>query len=157
MVIGIIGILAASVYTLLNPAAQIQKANDARRKSDLAQLQRTLETYYSDNGTYPDHSSSPNAYRIVDLGGTTIAWGGTWDAYKTTLPKDPDSTKNYAYISTGQAYYLYASLDRNNDVQLCSPGGARCTNAPATTVSACGTGGTGKICNYGVSSSNVSP
>lgn len=43
IVIAIIGLLASGLMMILNPVAQIQKANDARRKSDLGQVQKALE------------------------------------------------------------------------------------------------------------------
>lgn len=150
--IAIIGILASGLLLLVNPVAQIQKANDARRKSDLGQIQKGLEQYYNDHNQYPISTAS---YQI-----TGVAWGSQWTngvggiIYMQTLPKDPKSpSKQYVYVSTGQSYFLYASLDNTKDSQVCNSG-AVCTNAASLTGSPCGTG---FICNYGVSSSNVSP
>jgi len=149
VVIGILGILAAALLATINPIAQLQKSNDAHRKTDLESLQRALELYYQDTGSYPPSSSN-----YIAPGGTAITWGTSWQPYINKLPKDPISTDTYVYYSTGQAYYLYANLQRTNDPQACNSGGA-CKNLgaggfPITT--ACG--GT---CNYGVSSPNVSP
>jgi general secretion pathway protein G len=135
VVILIIGILAVGTISLINPKEQIQKGLDARRKADLAQVQRALELYYHDNNQYPTSG--------------TIVWGGTWQPYMGSVPDDPVSSKQYVYISTGQAYYLYASLDRaSTDAQACN-GGSACTNA--------GGANCGGVCNYGVSSPNVTP
>jgi general secretion pathway protein G len=144
VVVAVIGILAAAIASIINPIAQFQKAQDSKRKSDLAQIQRALEIYYQDYRSYPNS----NGYIIAGIG-----WGLSWTPYMGTLPTDPSSpSKKYAYVSDGQTYYLYASLDRDtSDLRLCKSGGAKCDNAP---VDACGTG---KICNYGVSSPNVSP
>ncbi len=159
VVIAIIGILAVAIMTLVNPVAQFQKANDARRKSDLSQLQKTLEAYYSDNGSYPPHSTSGTLYRLFP--GSMYDWGSTWTAYDTTLPKDPSSnSRNYAYYASagGQSYYLYASLERGSqDPQVCTSGGTGiCSSISSNSISttACGASVT---CNYGVTSSNVSP
>lgn len=139
--IAIIGILAGSVFFVLNPAAQFQKAQDAKRKSDLAQIQKGLELYYQDNGSYP---------AAVNYGIEGIQWGSSWQPYMGTLPKDPSSPlKEYAYNSDGQTYYLYASLDRGADPQACNSGSACASITNAS--EACG--GT---CNIGVSSPNVS-
>ncbi len=147
IVIAIIGILAAGIISIINPMAQFQKANDAKRKSDLSQIQRALETYYQDHGFYPAAVS----FMIMNTNGDGPANWGTaqWTPYMSTLPIDPSSSKkNYVYNSTpnGQAYCIYASLDR--EVQItnpgtCFPSGASC--------------GTGYSCNYGISSPNVSP
>src|SRR3989344_7286755 len=123
VVISIIGIMAVGLMYLIDPLGQIAKANDAKRKSDLEQLQRTLETYYNDNGQYPPHSVAPDPlYRIKPPTGYT-EWGSVWTAYNTTLPKDPTpSTRNYVYFagSNGQSYFLYANLEKSGDPQLCS-------------------------------------
>lgn len=131
----------------LNPADRIGQANDARRKSDLSQVQKALEMYYSDNESYPAGDSAIN----YEIDGND--WGGTgWQPYMGALPKDPNSTKKYVYVSDGQSYYLYASLDRGgNDPQACN-GGNACSNVPSGVV--CGE--TTDVCNYGVSSPNVS-
>lgn len=148
-VIGILGILLVAVLTILNPVAQIEKANDSRRKSDLAEIQKALETYNQDNnGKYPSSSAD---YKIV-YNSNTVSWGSKLLApYMTTLPKDPVPTRNYVYYSNGQSYWIYASLQRSNDPQLCNVGNP-CTNLPSGAT--CGTNAT---CNFGVSSPNTSP
>ena len=158
VVIGILSILAVMGLVALNPVAQFQKANDSRRKSDLSQIQKSLETYYQDNGKYPSASITSPLYRITIIGQsgiTTVDWGTSWQPYMNLVPKDPVVSKNYVYNSTGQSYYLYASLDRGGlDPQSCQNLNANgeCQNVPA--VSLCGTG---IKCNYGVTSPNVSP
>lgn len=148
--------MAAGLLYLIDPLGQIQKANDAKRKSDLDQLRTTLEVYYNDNGRYPDYSADPDPlfYRIKPAGGY-IDWGSAWTAYNVTLPKDPASAQNYVYFASvdGQSYWLYASLQRSSDPQACN-GGAACSSLSTNSISstACGT-----TCNYGISSSNVSP
>lgn len=153
--IAIIGILAVGTLFTLNPLTQIQKANDAKRKSDLAQIQKSLELFYQDRGRYPWVAINfPFQIAIYSDGTGAIGWGNPWLPYIATLPKDPNSSKNYVYnaSSDGQTYYLYASLDRGvNDPQVCN-GGAACSSFPAG--ASCGAGA---ICNYGVSSTNVRP
>lgn len=154
VVIGIVSILTIFIITVLDPLGQIQKANDARRKSDISQIQKTLETYYQDNARYPPNPSSLD-YRIKGLDGNPIPWGQSWQPYINVLPKDPNLSKNYVYLSgtDGQTYYLYANLDRGGkDLQACHADGSKCNNAPEDSGSVCG-----GICNYGVSSPNVSP
>ncbi len=152
IVITVIGILAGGVIVIVNPVVQIQKAQDAKRKTSLAQIQKALEVYYQDNRTYPPNPSVTD-YRIKDLDGNPVDWGNEWMPYMGNLPKDPSSSKNYVYYSNGQTYYLYASLDRGaNDPQACHSDGTSCDNVPGS--ASCGESA---ICNYGVSSSNVSP
>jgi len=71
--IGIISILATFVLTALNPMAQFEKAQDVKRKSDLAQIARALEVYYQDNGKY----TASNSYKInITINGvlTALDW-----------------------------------------------------------------------------------
>lgn len=145
VVMGVIATLAGAVIMFINPKGQIGKANDARRKSDLAQLQRALETYYQDYGGYPG-----SAGNIVD----GRAWGTSWSTYMSRLPIDPTSARRYIYFSTGQYYYLYAYLEAPRDPQMCKPTtGAACDSAVLN-----GLGNScGGTCNYGVTSSNTTP
>ncbi|MBI4096643.1 MAG: type II secretion system protein [Candidatus Levybacteria bacterium] len=150
----IISILATGLIVIINPITQIQKANDARRKGDLAQIQKALETYYQDNRKYPASSVD---YEII-AGDSAIEWGDTWMPYMGNLPEDLNpSLKKYVYYSDGQTYYLYASLDRGaNDPQACS--GAVCASLASNGISPekCAVSGSA-VCNYGISSPNVSP
>lgn len=147
IVIVIIAVLATAIIIIINPLTQLQKARDAERKSNLSQLQKAFEAYYQDNGRYPDSSGNIIA---------GVQWGQPWTPYTNSLPKDPTSSKKYIYVAsmTGQAYYLYASLDRGaGDPQACFTSGSPCSSAVTNGVStACGGN-----CNYGVSSPNVSP
>jgi len=86
VVIAIIGILSSIVLASLNSARQ--KGRDARRISDIQQLQLALELYYDANSQYPTaldiaHIVTPGyisvvptdpnggAYKYAGLGGTT--------------------------------------------------------------------------------------
>ncbi len=141
--------MATFLLVVVNPFEQFKKASDTQRKSDLAQIQRALEAYYQDHGQYPTSSS----FKIVN-NSTPVSWGSTWSPYINALPKDPSPTKNYAYVSlaSGQSYELYASLDRaNKDPQACKSDGSACDGAVSASATC------GGICNYGVSSPNISP
>jgi general secretion pathway protein G len=153
--IGVLGVLAAAVMAIFNPIEQIKKSSDAKRKSEIAQLQRALDIYYQDAGRYP--ASSAN-YRIL-VNTTTFDWGTAWQPYISKIPKDPSANNLYVYYSpptsNGQTYYIYANLERGSkDPQVCNAGSA-CTSLsgagfpPSTSC--------GAVCNYGVSSSNVTP
>lgn len=154
IVVAVIGVLAGGIISMINPVAQFQKAQDSKRKSDLSQIEKALETFYQDNGKYPDAVDN----KIKRLDGTTADWGEQWLPYIGTLPKDPSSpSKNYVYYSSGgQTYYLYASLDRGaSDPQACTGTNNVCSGPSGggiTMETACG-----GICNYGVSTPNVSP
>lgn len=155
LVIGILGVMAGVLMMVLNPFEQFKKANDAKRKNDLAQIQRAIESYYQDYGKYPDDTNETSTYRIV-VSGNTVDWGTEWSPYIEVLPKDAAPGKKYIYRTSGdnQSYWLYAFLDRGaKDPQACNAGSA-CSNVPVNVY--CGLSSS-DICNYGVSSPNVSP
>ncbi len=165
VVIGILAVLTVAFLVTLNPVDQLHKAYDARRKSDLAQIQRALQTYYQDNNKYPGYSynsanpSDPSNYEIEPgvapgVTPTPVPWNSSWQPYINVLPADPGGNKYIYYSSGGQSYYLYASLDRGSlDSQACN-GGLVCSSLSLNSISSTACGGT---CNYGVSSPNVSP
>lgn len=129
VVIAIIGILSSVVLSSLNGARV--KSRDAKRISDLKQIQIALNLYYSDNGHYP-------LVPYWATSGTTTYDGGTrWVAlqtllspYLSNLPRDPkssgssgpwtNSNYHYAYGSTGQIYDLVAQLEDTNSPYRCA-------------------------------------
>lgn len=162
-VIGIIAILTAMVISIIDPFAQFQKARDAERKSDFAQIRKAVEQYYEDTGKYP---SSTASFQIVGLNSGTVDWGtsnaNNWP-YMNLMPKDPESSRKYVYYSTGQSFWLYASLERGSkDTDSCNSGNA-CSSILSGGLGfpgqhACSPNGSTNItCNYGVSSPNTSP
>lgn len=158
VVLSLFGILAASVLVLIKPVDQFQKARDAQRKSDLREIQKAMEVYYSDNGFYPSSASGAD-YRIKD-GSTIKNWYDPWPPYIEKLPRDPsDPSRKYIYVSanSGQEYYLYASLERGgNDSQVCN-NGSKCLKLTGTGGFPDGDSACITVCNYGVTSPNTSP
>ena len=97
--------------------------------------------------------------QITDyINNRVLNWGDTWASYINQLPKDPKLGFDYVYSSpassNGQTYYLYASLEiGNKDAQACN-GGNACTSLGVAGVESNACGG---VCNFGLSSPNVSP
>lgn len=160
LVVGIIAVLASAAFAVLDPLEQFRKASDAKRKSNLSEIQKILESYYHDNRRYPNYSYDDTGYadyQIKTNGANPVKeWGAAWQPYINVLPQDPSGSRNYVYYSTsdGQTYYLYASLERGEkDLQTCNNGNA-CTTLSGFGIpnNACGS-----ICNYAVTSTNVSP
>lgn len=137
IVIGLIGVLAGVLLTVINPLGQFEKARDAQRKSDLAQIQRALEMYYQDNGKYPSTGT-------FSFGSPWTSGGPNATKYMNLVPKDPGSF-NYVYTGSGDTYHLCAHLEMPDDPQILTSGTCASTS--------CGTAN----CNYGVSSPNTSP
>lgn len=157
VVMGVLGIIIGSAFFTLNPLEQLQKSRDVERKNDLAQIQRALETFYNDYGRYPENTSEYKIDKDPTAGVSEVNWGDSWAPYIATLPKDPASGRRYVYSASAQTYSLYTSLERGGkDSDVCNPEGTVCDNAPPTATFPCGSSAN-EVCNYGVSSPNVSP
>lgn len=147
-------VLLGFLFKTINPLEKLQIVNDQKRKADLVLIQQTLERYYRGNGRYPKHSKTDPMYRLIRLDDSVAEWGEPFIPYMDRLPKDPKSS-NYVYFSSldGQKYFLYASLEREDDKDFCNKGKAcESLSLNGINIDACG-----RICNYGVSSSNVTP
>lgn len=122
VVIAIIGILATIITTSLSSARG--KARDAKRISDVKNIQLALALYYTDNGMYPT-----NMYAAA---GAAPA-GGLAPTYLPVMPTDPQNGTNYSYMayratgssvcnsSTGNwplIYYIGALLEDTANAQL---------------------------------------
>lgn len=138
VVISIISLLSAVVLNTVN-GARI-KARDAERVRELGQMQRALELYYHDNGTYP------SSLGVVEISSTYSGWYGSSAAawqnntnalaqalsrYLSSLPEDPlnncfplvnISCYSYGYFSanypsgigSGRWYMLIARLNNTS-------------------------------------------
>ena len=140
VVIAIIGILSSIVLASLNSARK--KGRDARRVSDIKQLQLALELSYDANAKYP--------------AGTSMASLAT-DSYIAAIPLDPlNSAPNvYTYQATDGAatpaacnsgtclgYVLKAVLETENHIAVQSDidgtvAGVTCGTQGATEVEFC--------------------
>lgn len=58
VVITLIGVLAIAVLSAINPIEQINKARDAGRRSDAAQLIKAEDRYYASNEEFPWNNST---------------------------------------------------------------------------------------------------
>jgi len=103
VVIAIIGILSSVVLASLNSARV--KGRDARRISDIKQLQLALELYYDNHQSYPATASGGGA------ASTTLAALVT-EGFISSIPSDP--------TNAGAQIYWYAGADD----------GAACTTVP---------------------------
>lgn len=68
VVVAIMGLLAALGVIALNQARA--RARDARRVSDVKQIQTALELYYLDNDSYPQANG---VNTIIDIGGACLS------------------------------------------------------------------------------------
>lgn len=154
IVIGLIAILVVGTLLLLNPTAQIAKTNDAKRKSELANLKRIFEDFSTDNNHYPIWSQV--CKETSDPGNCQchICATRTLNPYASQLPCDPHSPLNdYLYTYDCAAggnnpswYRIYAKLDNKADPAITQVG---CQNG-------CGPA-SAYAYNYYVTSPNIGP
>lgn len=116
VVIAILGVLAGGLIVLIDPIGQNQKSKDARRISDLKQIQTGLELYRSDEGSYP-----PNSW----INGNSLSIGVI--DYIKTIPKDPKGG-NYNYNLSGSSYNLYACAENKNSKGVTVGSYGNCTS-----------------------------
>ncbi len=110
VVIAIIGLLSTLAVVALGNARQ--KSRDARRLSDLKQLQTALELYYTDQTAYPAGS----AVTLGDsthacLNSTGFAATGCANPYMGQVPSDPLAAQSYTYTSASGTYSVTATLE----------------------------------------------
>lgn len=110
VVIAIIGLLSTLAVVALGNARV--KARDAKRMSDLKQLQTALELYYTDQGVYPTGSGvalgSTNAACLNLANGFTTA--GCASPYMGSVPTDPNGG-SYTYTGSSTTYTVTATLE----------------------------------------------
>ncbi len=108
VVVAIIGILATVVLASLEGARS--KARDAKRLSDLKQIQIALEMYYGDNGSYPNNGGgwwgNCSTFGSRGVTGPTGYIPNLAPNYISVLPLDPKPSNG--------ACYLYRSSDPNS-------------------------------------------
>jgi prepilin-type N-terminal cleavage/methylation domain-containing protein len=119
IVVAIISILASIVLVGIGPTEQLGR--DARRISDLHEVQTALELYYAKCGYYPGGTvvsgscpsggySSAGGYAGL-IGVITGSGIGV-----NTMPNDPQKSKTYYYATQplGESYILAAILENQN-------------------------------------------
>lgn len=112
IVIAILGILAAMISG--NFITSLKKGRDARRKTDLQEIQKSLEMYYEDKKAYPVTAD-------VSFGGQLCypgASGCSVKIYMQKVPNDPTASKSYAYVQFGSGigYGLYSCLENTEQI-----------------------------------------
>jgi prepilin-type N-terminal cleavage/methylation domain-containing protein len=145
-VMAILGILATLVFS--TSMTGLKNARDARRKEDLLNISKALESYITEVGEYPD----------------SITYGGQlqdpkYDAnniiYMRQIPQDPiynssvGTSPRYSYVKDDDSTYrLYTCLENNQDKDIITPSGSVGSGCQ---------GVCGSSCNYGIASTNTNP
>lgn len=118
------------------------KAADAKKKSDLTTISKSLEAYVNDHRTYPTSDSLGQI--ICQPPSTPCSWGESFQddkgtVYTATLPTPATA---YIYVSNGASYTLYTRLENQNDQAIT-------TFSPEVTCDG------SNLCNYKITSSNI--
>lgn len=87
IVVAIIALLSS--LGALTVASQRKKANDARRRTDIHELQVALEGYYTDHQRYPDQLVF-NGQPLTSADGQTV--------YLRSVPHDPKNINPNLYV-----------------------------------------------------------
>ena len=119
VVIAIIGVLSSVVLASLNTART--KARDARRVTDIKQIQIALELYFdgAGNGQYPDRTSgtcsNPPTTAVTDSYGLQALVNSQ---YIAVIPRDPSNIATcYQYATqSGQRRYYHLGSGINLEV-----------------------------------------
>lgn len=144
IVIAILGILASLGISNFQTARL--KARDAKRKSDLQTIAKSLEAYVNDHNAFP---LSDDGEIICESPDTICPWDTPFkDAndtiYAAILPIDDLSpTQDYYYVTTdlGVSYTLYTRLENIHDLTIIDGLSQEC--------------GTDLVCNWKITSSNI--
>ena len=105
VVISVIAVL--TTLLMANFVGIRQRGRDGQRKSNLFNIQTSLELYRADNGIYPDTDAFP-------VCGSALAAGAT--VYMQEVPCEPLDDSDYSYTSIdGTTYTLVACLENEND------------------------------------------
>lgn len=166
VVMAIIGIL--STFAISNFSSAQARARDARRKSDLTQIQKSLEQYLNDYGMYPLDDGNGRILGCWDTGGAVVRaclWGeefmrptgaGTSTViYMAKLPSDPKTPGvQYAYRTnpSGTKYQIFTRLENAQDIDA-DKNGDKIIDVNDNYGVSCGS----SVCNFGLSSTNTTP
>ncbi|NMC51616.1 prepilin-type N-terminal cleavage/methylation domain-containing protein [Candidatus Kuenenbacteria bacterium] len=106
VVIAIIGLLATLSVVALNNARQ--KSRDAKRVSDIKQIQTALELYFVDQNGYPSvgtgQTLGSSNYAALSAGGFTATGSTSGTVYMGQVPSNPTPNgADYTYCSATSA------------------------------------------------------
>lgn len=121
IVMGILGVLTALIIP--NIASGRERARDAVRKSDFANIRNALRLYYNDFQEYPVGSGGIIMGCGVD-GDVACSWaGGSFTAggteYMKKLPGNPTGIEySYAQTNGGEGFLLEVEFENERDESI---------------------------------------
>ena len=149
VVIAVVGVLAAGVFTAINPLEQLARARDADRKVKLGQLAQALQTYFTSKIQFPAVNNSwittlknEGELKNVPAQSTYVA---VTDICTSSLPSRGKES-DYCYLSNGQDAAVYVRMESSAENKKCS------SNIPRAWFMWLSTEGTGRIMCTGTTS-----
>ena len=142
VVIAIIGVLASIVLASLNTARQ--KSRDARRITDMKQIQLALELYYDAIGAGQYPAASANIAANCVAGGAAYGLEALASTYIPQVPRDPNAPApncyRYATAAAGarSTYHLGTTLE--DSANSAFTGDRDCNDQAAAGAPVCPTG-----------------
>lgn len=150
-----------TIALLGNYFSSLKKGKDAKRKGELNQMQKALEIYYEDNGTYPT---------FTDIFGkkfcTTASCGASDRVYMIQTPQDPSTGYTYVYrpeptaapSSSSSYFYLFSYIENEQDIGNNVSQNGFTSSVPELSNMKCDTAATPtKMCRFYVGSYNAPP
>ncbi len=130
VVIAIIGILTAIVTANFTTARA--RARDAKRVSDVNQIQLALEQAFDKCSVFP----SPAEYAIPSnsINGCLVS-GTKLSDFIAVIPKDPTTLAVYNYAMSGTDYVIQAKLESSNAALTDAPNNNNILNLDCTKTS----------------------
>lgn len=111
--IAIIGILTAIITT--NFTSSKAKSRDAKRVSDLAQIQLALSLYFDKFNSYPEVGPNGNSNAGGVTSGGTAPHNVAFTNYIAVIPRDPNGTVYPYVVNVSKTdYIIKATLETNS-------------------------------------------
>lgn len=126
VVIAIIGILSSVVLASLNSARQ--KSRDAKRISDIKQMQVALELYFDSNGYYPQNIAAVVTAGFLPASPADPLNTGIYTYKYATLSATPASNLDYHMATVLEGIVGKGVLETDSD---CSSAAAGCFTGAA--------------------------
>ena len=113
IVLAVIAILVMIMIGGIDPIKMVAKANDSRRKKDLAKISLSFEEYYNDKACYPDQTIINQLNTVSNCGSNIFKpWLSKW-------PCDPERRQPYIVMTQASEcpswYKVYTNLANKND------------------------------------------
>jgi prepilin-type N-terminal cleavage/methylation domain-containing protein len=123
IVIAILGVLAVVILIVLNPTEKQAQARDTGRISSIAQVGRSMQAYYTQQGNYP--STGTWAQDLLDYGElSSFPSGIDYSAYSTTNCTSfvqPAIDPTYCYnLDSDNGALVFARAEANSHNEKCT-------------------------------------